>query len=288
MEQAPHSQELPVPELAVLQQCLTELELTPAVRQTLEEALTQSTKQLQQRLAQAVQQASRFSGLGQMAARMVHEIRNPLNAIFLHADVLEEEMRQPSPDSQAQMQESITEIRIEVRRLYAVMQDYLALARLTVMERVPEELGVLLKDCADEVQEQAEASGITLRLEGLARLGQVDLHRGSMRQAVLNLLQQALGAMPAGGTLTLRGRRTGALALVEVQHTGSNIPPEQLDVLFEPFHTIGPEWTGLGLYAVRDIMVAHHGTIDVQNTPDAGVKFTLTLPLAAGAIDQDG
>src|SRR5262245_35309739 len=109
MENTEQFPELPVPELAAVRQCLAELDLPAAVRQRLESVLNQSAAQVQQRLEQAVWQAQRFTLLGQLAAHMVHEIRNPLNAIFLHADVVDEEMRQPTVDSRTQIAESITD-----------------------------------------------------------------------------------------------------------------------------------------------------------------------------------
>lgn len=274
---------LPIHDLAGLRQCLAEVDLTPAVRHRLEHVLSQSEAQLRQRLQQTPRDTQRATSLAHIAAHMVHEIRNPLNAIFLHADVIEEEMRQPTVDSRAQIGESIGDIRTEVTRLYAVMQDYLALARLAVLDCAPEDLGAFLQDCALEIQTPAEARGITLHLQGLTRLGAVFLHKGTLRRAVLNLMQYALDAMPQGGTLTLRGRRTASQVTVEVRDTSSGIPEEQLDLLFEPFSTTGAEFEpmGLGLYVVREIVAAHHGTIDVQTTPGKGTTFTVTLPLIA-------
>jgi signal transduction histidine kinase len=97
----------------------------------------------------------------------------------------------------------------------------------------------------------------------------------------VNLLQRALDAMPQGGTVTLRGRRTASHSVIEIRDTGSAISEEQLDVLFEPLSNTGSEWTGLGLCVVREIVVAHHGTIDVQSAPGQGTTFTVMLPLVA-------
>lgn len=278
----------PLPELVPLRQCLTELELAPAVRQAVHTALAQSEVCLRQRLEQMAWHAERGTLLGEIAARMAHDIRNPLNAIFLHADVVEEELRRPTYDSQAQMAASVADIRMEVTRLYDLMQDYLALARLAVVHRELEDLGFVLGECAHEIRTLAESRHIVLHLEGLTRLGRVAIHPGTLRRAVLNLLQRALDAMPQGGTLTLRGRRTASSHVtIEVRDTGSSIPEEQLELLFEPFCTTGSEWTGLGLYVVREIVAAHHGTIDVQSVPNRGTTFTITLPLAAADVKRE-
>jgi signal transduction histidine kinase len=270
-----------LPELDALRQCLTELALPPAVRQTLDSALTESEKRLQQRLEQMTWQVQRSALLGDISGKIVHEIRNPLNAIFLHADVVQGELQCPTLDSRTQMLESLTDIRMEVRRLYDIMQDYLALARLAVVQYEPEDIGNFLRECGRVMQEQARARGVMLHLQGLARLGPVSLHKGTLQHAFVNLLQRALDATPQGGTVTLLGRRTASHSIVEIRDTGSAISEERLEILFEPLYSMNSEWTGLELYVVREIVVAHRGTIDIQSTPGQGTTCTVTLPLVA-------
>ena len=270
-----------LPELAALRQCLTELALPPAVRQTLDSAFTESEKRLQQRLEQMTWQVQRSALLGALAGKIVHEIRNPLNAIFLHADVVQGELQCPTLDSRTQMMESLTDIRMEVRRLYDIIQDYLALARLAVLQYEPEDMGNFLRECGRVMQEQARTRGVMLHLQGLACLGSVSLHKGTLQHAFVNLLQRALDATPQGGTVTLRGRRTASHSIVEIRDTGSVISEERLEILFEPLYSTSSEWTGMDLYIVREIVVAHHGTIDVQSAPSQGTTCTVTLPLVA-------
>ena len=270
-----------LPELAALRQCLTELALPPAVRQTLDNALTESEKQLHQRLEQMAWQVQRSALLGDIAGKIVHEIRNPLNAIFLHADVVQGELQCPTLDSRTQMMESLADIRMEVKRLYDIMQDYLTLARLAVVQYEPEDMGNFLRECGRVMQEQARTRGVMLHLQGLARLGSVSLHKGTLQHAFMNLLQRALDATPQGGTVTLLGRRTASHSIVEIRDTGSAISEERLEILFEPLYSMSSEWTGLELYVVREIVVAHHGAIDIQSTPGQGTTCTVMLPLVA-------
>jgi signal transduction histidine kinase len=277
-----------LPELVALRQCLTELALPPAVRQTLDNALTESEKRLHQRLEQMAWQVQRSALLGDIAGKIVHEIRNPLNAIFLHADVVQGELQCPTLDSRTQMMESLTDIRMEVKRLYDIMQDYLALARLAVVQYEPEDMGNFLRECGRVMQEQARTRGVMLHLQGLARLGSVSLHKGTLQHAFVNLLQRALDATPQGGTVTLRGRRTASHSIVEIRDTGSAISEERLETLFEPLSSTSSEWTGLELYVVREIVVAHHGTIDVQSAPGQGPTCTVTLPLVAREGMREG
>jgi two-component system sporulation sensor kinase C len=276
------------PELAALRQCLTELALPPDVRRTLDSIFNESETRLQQRLEQLTWQVQRSTLLGDIAGKIVHEIRNPLNAIFLHVDVVLGEIQCPTVDSRAQMIESLTDIRMEVRRLYNIMQDYLTLARLPAVPYEPEDLGNFLRECGRIIQEQVRARGIMLHLQGLTRLGSVSLHKGTLQHAFVNLLQRALDAMPQGGTITLRGRRTASHSVVEIRDTGNAISEEHLDLLFEPLYSTGSEWTGLGLYVVREIIAAHRGTIDVQSVASQGTTFTVMLPLVSvEGIGQD-
>ena len=279
-----------IAELAALRQCLAALALSPAVRQRLDQAFAESAEQFQQRLQQMTRQAQRWAFLGDIAGKVMHEIRNPLNAIFLHADVIQGELQCPTLDSQPQMLDSLTDIRTEVRRLYDIMQDYLALARLAVIQYEPEDMANFLRACGRLIQEQARSRGIVLHLQGLAHLGSVALHQGTLERAFLNLLQRALDAMSQGGTLTLRGRRTASHSIIEIHDTGSAIPAEQCACLFEPLQSTDSAWTGLELYVVREIIAAHRGTIEVQSAPRQGTTFLVTLPLVptAGRRQGDG
>jgi signal transduction histidine kinase len=220
--------------------------------------------------------------LGQLASPLTHEIHNPLNAIFLHLDVLEEELYRPTPHHRDQMVESLAEIKTEVTRLHNLVQDYLSLARLVNLHREPTELGALVEAFALERQEHFEARHIMLHLEDLEALGQVDLQRQAFHRVLLNLTLNAIEAMPQGGTLTFRGRRYPAQVCCDIHHTGTGIPAPELSAVFSPFHTISPEDTGLRLYAAQQILRFHGGEITVASAPDQGTTFTITLPLSPG------
>jgi signal transduction histidine kinase len=124
------------------------------------------------------------------------------------------------------------------------------------------------------------AHAITLQLDTLEQLGRVALHAHTFRRALLNLVHNAMNAMPQGGTLRLRGRRQAATVHLEVEDTGLGIPPERLPQIFEPLHTTKPGGTGLGLYIVQEVVTAHGGQVSVQSTVGSGTTFTMTLPVA--------
>ena len=244
---------------------------TAALRQALAE---------QQRLAGEVQRAEHFALLGRLAAGVSHELRNPLSAIYLHVDLVAEELRQPSPASTTAMAAALTEIKTQLARLDDLLQDYLSLARVATSERTPQDVGALIQGWAQEWLRLPAPPKVMLRVEGIASLGMVAVHPSTFRRALLNLVQNALDAMPEGGTLTLRGAGTATHVQVQVCDTGSGIPAEQLTQIFEPLHTTKPEGTGLGLYITREIVGAHGGQIMVESVVGQGTTFTLTLPRA--------
>ena len=254
-------------------------ERTAALRQEMAE---------RQRLEREVQRAEHFALLGRLAAGVSHEIRNPLSAIFLHVDLLEEEMRQPSPESTEAMSQAVTEIKTQLARLDDLLQDYLSLARVAHSERTPQDIGAMVQAWAQEWLRLPAPHRVMLRVEDVEHLGTVAFHPSTLRRALLNLVQNALDAMPDGGTLTVRGAGTATHVQLQVCDTGSGIPEEQLGQIFEPLHTTKPEGTGLGLYITREIVAAHGGQVMVESVVGQGTTFTLTLPRAvAGSVEPN-
>jgi signal transduction histidine kinase len=232
-----------------------------------------------QRLEREAQRAQHFALLGRLAAGVSHEIRNPLAALFLHVDVLEEELQQPAPESTA-VTEALAEIRTQLVRLENLVQDYLTLVRTSQIERTSQDLGTASCMWAMEWQSLAMRQGVILRLEGLGDLGTVAFHPSTLGRALLNLVQNAVDAMPQGGTLTLTGQGTATHVTLQVRDTGKGIPAQQLTQIFEPLYTTKPGGTGLGLYIVQEIVATHGGQVSVQSAPGQGTTFTLTLPRA--------
>jgi two-component system CheB/CheR fusion protein len=236
-----------------------------------------------QHLEREAQRVEHFALLGRLAAGVSHEIRNPLAAVFLHVDFLAEELQQSTPDSPATMAEVVADIKMQLVRLEDLVQGYLSLVRVGTMQPTSQDLGAAVATWAAEWQGQATAGGVTLHLEGLAALGLVTFHAATLRRAVLNLVQNALEAMPQGGTLTLQGQSTATEMQVRVQDTGSGIPAERLGQIFAPLYTTKPGGTGLGLYIVQEIVAAHGGQLSVQSVEGQGSTFTITLPRTAHA-----
>jgi PAS domain S-box-containing protein len=265
----------------VMQQVQADLERRVAERTA---ALEQEMAE-RQRLEREAQRVQHFALLGRLAAGVSHEIRNPLAAVFLHVDVLAEELENPSPDSAAEVDLALAEIKEHLARLDDLVQDYLSLVRVGAIERLPQDLGALLLGWAAEWRELVAADGVNLQCKGLASLGQIMCHLSTLRRAILNLIQNGVEAMPAGGTLTLTGQSMATHIQLEVQDEGNGIPPNALSQIFEPLYTTKPGGTGLGLYIVQEIIAAHGGQVSVRSAVGQGTVFTITLPRQAEDFD---
>ena len=180
-----------------------------------------------QRLEREAQRAQHFAMLGRLAAGVSHEIRNPLGAIFLHVDLLTEELEHPSPDSPTQVAEALTEIKTQLARLDDLVQDYLSLVRVGTIERTPQDLQAAVQAWAAEFQAWTAGHGVQLQVDGLETLGPVAFHASTLRRALLNLVQNAVEALPPGGTVTLAGQGTATHVQLRVHDTGRGIPAEQ-------------------------------------------------------------
>jgi PAS domain S-box-containing protein len=148
------------------------------------------------RVEETLRRTESLALLGKLAAGVSHEIRNPLGAIVLHMDYLEEELRALLPACPAQIAEPLAEISTQLARLDDLVEDYLSLARLASLQRELADVGTFVDDVLKEVAPQAAKSGVTLRCEGPASREQVALHANTFRRALLNLVQNALEAMP--------------------------------------------------------------------------------------------
>jgi signal transduction histidine kinase len=244
-------------------------ERTAALRQAMAE---------RQRLEQEAQRAQHFALLGRLAAGVSHEIRNPLGVIFLQVDLLEEELQQPTPDSPEQIAQVLSEIKTHLARLDDLVQDYLSLVRVSTVQLEVQDLAAALQTWSAEFRELAATRGVTLLLDGLETVGWTPFHASTLRRALLNLVQNALDAMPEGGTLTLAGQKTATQVQLHIRDTGSGVPAELLEQIFEPLYTTKPGGTGLGLYIVQEIIAAHAGQLTVVSKERQGTTFTIALP----------
>ncbi len=241
------------------------------------------------RLEAAVAHEQRLSAMGNLAAGVAHEIKNPLNAISIGLQRLRMEFAPAAPEARQEYVRFTRIVEAEVSRLDTIVNQFLALARPIQLTLADEPLVPILKEVLALLLPQASAQGVAMVEE--LRLGDVraPLDRRQLTQAVMNVLLNAIQAMPNGGTLTVRAdvvapaigdaAAGGPVGRIAITDTGPGIRPENLARIFEPYFTTKEGGTGLGLALTRRIILEHRGSIRAENGPDGGAHFVIELPL---------
>ena len=256
---------------------------------SLEESLTR----IEEQQAQLIQ-SSKLSIIGEMAAGIAHEIRNPLAAITLGCELLVAEAEEKAGGKSPTETRALETVLAASKRLADVVDNLVGFSRKQGPTKGPVEVAQLLSKTKSLVRYHISKSRVQW-VEAISGDGQPVLgNEGQLQQVLLNLILNACDAMPQGGSLTfstapaeLPGMEPGragvpALAL-SVRDSGTGIPPEALRKVFEPFFTTkGERGTGLGLVISRNIIWEHSGTLAVVSEPGKGTTFTLTLPIFIG------
>jgi signal transduction histidine kinase len=218
----------------------------------------------------------RLSTLGNMAAAVAHEIRNPLNAVSMGLQRLRGEFQPAEADEYRRL---LDLVQGEVRRLNAIVEDFLSLGRPLSLKPAPIAIPALFDEVLQLAEGEARASGIRIERALARELPALQADRDRIKQVLLNLVLNALQAMPGGGTLTLGASASAGSLTLEVADTGGGIPAEVLGRLFEPYVTTKAKGLGLGLAIARRIVEAHGGRIEAGNRPEGGSRFRVTLPV---------
>jgi signal transduction histidine kinase len=220
--------------------------------------------------------AQKLAALGRLTSGVAHEVKNPLNAMRIHLELLRVRLPDPPPG----VVESLEVIAEEIQRLDRVVQGFLRFMRPQDVTLAPVELGPLVADVARVVEAEAGRAGVRTVLEIAPGLPPVTADAELLRQALQNLVANAIQAMPRGGTLTLAtGRPSPGEVSVCVRDEGVGIPPEDVERIFRLYYTTKPQGSGLGLALVYRIVQLHDGRIDVDSTVGRGTAMTVTLPL---------
>jgi two-component system, NtrC family, sensor kinase len=224
--------------------------------------------------------AERLATVGRLSLRIAHEVRNPISAIELNAEMLEDIVREHTePEEMKEAVALVTAIRDQVTALDALTEEYLAFARFPRPHFEEESVNHLVQELADFVRPLATRQGLTLRVEVEPNVPMMEIDRGLLRQAVLNLLKNGLESLSSGGELTIKSRFDGDAVEIAVSDTGPGIPVDVGPRLFEQFFTTKPQGTGLGLSITRQIAEEHGGEVRWANRPDQGATFTIRLPI---------
>jgi two-component system sensor histidine kinase HydH len=235
--------------------------------QSLRNELSEKNRQLERK--------HRLAALGEMAAGMAHEIRNPLGGIQLYASMLSRDVREMPASLQL-----VNKISVGVKRLEALVSQVLQFTREIEAHVVGADLAYLVEEAIELSADRAQAAGVRCRAEGTRPMN-VKVDPLLMGQAILNLLLngiEAVGERADGGEIEVGWALVGAENFkLTIRDNGPGIPASVVDRIFNPFFTTKESGTGLGLAIVHRIVEAHEGSITVANLPQGGAMFEIRI-----------
>jgi len=240
----------------------------------MEEKIQKTTADLRKTESQLIR-SEKLAALGQLAAGIAHEIRNPLTSINILIHSLRE--RLPSENSQ---QEDLKVIEEEIHRMNEIVDQFLRFAKPASPLLEKTDVLSIFEETLQLLRPQIEKQRIVVEKEFQA-LPMIQMDPEQMKQAMLNLLLNAIQAMPEGGQLTMKGQNSkdGQWIHLSIEDSGMGISPEDIDKLFDPFFSTKEGGIGLGLSITHRIIDQHHGKIEVENAPEKGTIFTVWLPI---------
>jgi len=238
------------------------------------EELNDAYRKLQSSFEQ-VRKADRLSALGELSAAMAHEIRNPLGSIKGGIEIIEN-----GPGKRRD--EFVSIIKKEVGRLDRIISDFLKYARPVPPEMRRHDINSIIDSVVRLVEKNAEQRGVVISTRLLPNLPETCMDAEQIRQALLNVILNAIQAIVAKGSVTVRSFIRENWLIVSVSDSGIGIPEENRARLFDPFFTTKADGTGLGLSTSFQILKAHGGDIEVKTVAEKGTEFLIILPVKEG------
>ena len=228
------------------------------------------------RIESEIELSHRLAAIGRLASGVGHEVKNPINAIVVHLEVLRQKLQQMDPDTRRHMDV----IASEIQRLDRVVQMLIDFTRPVELRLTDIDLSRIVDEVLSLASPDAERHGVRVIRQLAAETLPVRVDADLLKQALLNVVLNGVQAMPQGGNLEVAARRAGDREIViEVRDQGAGIAPEIRDKVFNLYFTTKKAGTGIGLAMTYKVMQLHHGSVDFAPASPRGTVFQLTLPL---------
>ena len=253
-----------------------------AFSQQMEEKIQKTTADLKKTEAQLIR-SEKLAALGELAAGIAHEIRNPLTSI----NILIHSLRQNISSGESRS-EDFKVIEEEIHRINEIVDQFLRFAKPAPPHLERTEVTSIFEEILQLLRPQMEKLRISVQKD-FRSVPLITIDNEQMKQVILNLLMNSIQAMPEGGQFRLEGEvsKDGQWVELSIRDSGVGIPPEDMDKLFDPFFSTKEGGIGLGLSIAHRIIDQHHGKIEVTSNPNEGTIFTVYLPIDQGQEDAD-
>jgi signal transduction histidine kinase len=227
----------------------------------------------------------KIATLGQIATAVNHEIKTPLNSLYMNLQLLTRQIKKhvaEKEEARGAMLDVASIIDGEIARINGIIEEFVKYARFAPSDLKQNDLNELIQGLADMISQNARQAGVAISLSLVEGINSILLDKKKMTQALLNLCVNAIQAMPGGGTLTIETAKTSSQVIITIADTGTGIAADDLDRIFDPFFTRKEGGLGFGLPIVRRIIEDHQGQITCRSKAGEFTVFEIALPMQAG------
>lgn len=220
-----------------------------------------------------------YAELAQLTGRLIHDIKNHISTLGLNLQLLAEDLHEPETPRERRAHQRVLKLQHETQRLAELSNDFLRFIQQKDLSKTPTRINDLIDDLVDFFGPSARKANVEIKTFLPGDLPLIELDVEPFKQGLLNLMLNAVQAMPQGGTLAIQASMEAGRLVLSFIDTGIGMTAEVQQQIFKPFFSLRPGGSGLGLPTLKKVVEAHGGTIAVQSEPGKGTKFTIGLPV---------